>query len=176
MGIEHCMDGLWVHIHSKWTRSEPADSHLLNPKKPPSAQYIYPKACKWEPSAKPSEAARVSATAEMVSSLYTPLLSLYHRKISVVSLPLYLSKTLDWFVWWKQGKGTGSFGKRRNKTHTLCIRCGRRSFHLQKSRCAACGYPAARIRKCKPSDLSLLSLSQIWFSFLFLLRFDSGFR
>ncbi|XP_010910777.1 large ribosomal subunit protein eL37x [Elaeis guineensis] len=45
------------------------------------------------------------------------------------------------------GKGTGSFGKRRNKTHTLCVRCGRRSFHLQKSRCAACGYPSARIRK-----------------------------
>ncbi|RLM78327.1 60S ribosomal protein L37-1-like [Panicum miliaceum] len=46
-----------------------------------------------------------------------------------------------------QGKGTGSFGKRRNKTHTLCIRCGRRSFHLQKSTCSSCGYPAARIRK-----------------------------
>ncbi|RWW72319.1 hypothetical protein BHE74_00019904 [Ensete ventricosum] len=46
-----------------------------------------------------------------------------------------------------QGKGTGSFGKRRNKTHTLCVRCGRRSFHLQKSRCGACGYPSSRIRK-----------------------------
>ncbi|KAL5664323.1 hypothetical protein ACJX0J_024431, partial [Zea mays] len=46
-----------------------------------------------------------------------------------------------------EGKGTGSFGKRRNKTHTLCIRCGRRSFHLQKSTCSSCGYPAARIRK-----------------------------
>ncbi|CAK9141214.1 unnamed protein product [Ilex paraguariensis] len=45
------------------------------------------------------------------------------------------------------GKGTGSFGKRRNKTHTLCVRCDRRSFHIQKSRCAACAYPAARIRK-----------------------------
>ncbi|GAB2233460.1 hypothetical protein Droror1_Dr00002683 [Drosera rotundifolia] len=45
------------------------------------------------------------------------------------------------------GKGTGSFGKRRNKTHTLCIRCGRRSFHLQKSRCSACAFPAARKRK-----------------------------
>ncbi|CAL9092329.1 unnamed protein product [Musa acuminata var. zebrina] len=45
------------------------------------------------------------------------------------------------------GKGTGSFGKRRNKTHTLCVRCGRRSFHLQKSRCGACGYPSSRIRK-----------------------------
>ncbi|KAJ6924621.1 60s ribosomal protein l37-3 [Populus alba x Populus x berolinensis] len=45
------------------------------------------------------------------------------------------------------GKGTGSFGKRRNKTHTLCVRCGRRSFHLQKSRCSACAFPAARVRK-----------------------------
>ncbi|MBA0641380.1 hypothetical protein Goklo_025930, partial [Gossypium klotzschianum] len=45
-----------------------------------------------------------------------------------------------------QGKGTGSFGKRRNKTHTLCVRCGRRSFHLQKSRCSACAFPAARKR------------------------------
>ncbi|MQM20688.1 hypothetical protein Taro_053713 [Colocasia esculenta] len=43
--------------------------------------------------------------------------------------------------------GTGSFGKRRNKTHTLCVRCGRRSFHRQKSRCGACGYPSSRIRK-----------------------------
>ncbi|KAJ7548236.1 hypothetical protein O6H91_07G003700 [Diphasiastrum complanatum] len=45
-----------------------------------------------------------------------------------------------------QGKGTGSFGKRRNKSHTLCRRCGRRSFHIQKSRCSACAYPARRIR------------------------------
>ncbi|XP_049392073.1 60S ribosomal protein L37-3-like [Solanum stenotomum] len=44
------------------------------------------------------------------------------------------------------GKGIGSFGKRRNKIHTLCVRCGRRSFHLQKSRCSACAYPAARKR------------------------------
>jgi large subunit ribosomal protein L37e len=44
------------------------------------------------------------------------------------------------------GKGTGSFGKRRNKSHTLCRRCGRRSFHIQKSRCSACAYPATRIR------------------------------
>ena len=47
-----------------------------------------------------------------------------------------------------QGKGTGSFGKRMNKSHTLCVRCGRRSFHLQKSRCASCGYPSSRIRTC----------------------------
>jgi len=74
----------------------------------------------------------------------------------------------------KAGKGTGSFGeleeasstavpvscssanwasvftgKRRNKTHTLCRRCGRRSYHIQKSTCASCGYPAARKRTCE---------------------------
>ncbi|XP_054161549.1 probable 60S ribosomal protein L37-A [Oppia nitens] len=44
-------------------------------------------------------------------------------------------------------KGTSSFGKRRNKTHTLCRRCGRSSYHIQKKTCASCGYPSARIRK-----------------------------
>ncbi|CAG7895691.1 unnamed protein product [Brassica rapa] len=43
-------------------------------------------------------------------------------------------------------KGTWSFGKRRNKSHTLCVRCGRRSFHIQKSCCSTCAYPAARKR------------------------------
>lgn len=45
-------------------------------------------------------------------------------------------------------KGTSSFGKRHNKTHTLCRRCGRRSLHIQKHTCSSCGYPAAKIRKC----------------------------
>ncbi|ENH61927.1 60S ribosomal protein L37, partial [Fusarium oxysporum f. sp. cubense race 1] len=44
-------------------------------------------------------------------------------------------------------KGTSSFGKRHNKTHTLCRRCGRRSLHVQKHECSSCGYPAAKIRK-----------------------------
>uniref|UniRef100_A0A060T3F3 Ribosomal protein L37 n=1 Tax=Blastobotrys adeninivorans TaxID=409370 RepID=A0A060T3F3_BLAAD len=43
-------------------------------------------------------------------------------------------------------KGTTSFGKRHNKSHTLCKRCGRRSFHCQKKTCASCGYPAAKTR------------------------------
>ncbi len=43
-------------------------------------------------------------------------------------------------------KGTQSFGKRHNKTHTICRRCGRSSFHIQKGQCAACGYPLARLR------------------------------
>ncbi|TYH45066.1 hypothetical protein ES332_D11G238400v1 [Gossypium tomentosum] len=45
-----------------------------------------------------------------------------------------------------QGNGTESFGKRRNKTHTLCVRCGRHSFHFQNSRCSTCAFPATRKR------------------------------
>ncbi|KAG5438901.1 hypothetical protein PCANB_002231 [Pneumocystis canis] len=44
-------------------------------------------------------------------------------------------------------KGTSSFGKRNRKTHTQCRRCGRRSFHMQKSTCASCGYPASKTRR-----------------------------
>eukprot|EP00741_Cyanophora_paradoxa_P012447 tig00020610_g12026.t1 len=44
-------------------------------------------------------------------------------------------------------KGTFSFGRRHNKTHTLCSRCGRRSWHIQKKTCSSCGYPSARVRK-----------------------------
>merc|ERR1712189_122209 len=43
-------------------------------------------------------------------------------------------------------KGTMSFGKRHNKSHTLCVRCGRSSYHIQKKTCASCGYPSARTR------------------------------
>ncbi|CEP01916.1 Ribosomal protein L37 [Plasmodiophora brassicae] len=44
-------------------------------------------------------------------------------------------------------KGTQSFGKRTSKTHHLCVRCGRRSFHLQKHTCASCGWPRPKMRK-----------------------------
>merc|ERR1711976_863472 len=44
-------------------------------------------------------------------------------------------------------KGTSSFGKRNNKTHTLCRRCGRSSYHIQKKTCAQCGYPSAKMRR-----------------------------
>merc|ERR1711964_137463 len=47
----------------------------------------------------------------------------------------------------KMTKGTSSFGKRHNKTHTLCRRCSRRSLHIQKHTCSSCGYPAAKIRQ-----------------------------
>ncbi|XP_050647749.1 60S ribosomal protein L37-like [Macaca thibetana thibetana] len=44
-------------------------------------------------------------------------------------------------------KGTSSFRKRRNKTHTLCHRCGSKAYHLRKSTCGKCGYPAKHKRK-----------------------------
>ncbi|EGX94906.1 60S ribosomal protein L37 [Cordyceps militaris CM01] len=49
-------------------------------------------------------------------------------------------------------KGTSSFGKRHNKSHVLCRRCGRRSLSAQKKECAACGYPSAKIRKYNWSE------------------------
>ncbi|RWW08873.1 hypothetical protein GW17_00027661 [Ensete ventricosum] len=73
----------------------------------------------------------------------------------------------------RKGKGTGSFGKRRNKTHTLCVRCGRRSFHLQKSRCGACGYPSSRIRKCDPFRDTFAG-RLMFFLLLVVLRHASG--
>merc|ERR1719254_417242 len=44
------------------------------------------------------------------------------------------------------GDGTPAMGKRHKKTHGLCPRCNKRSFHYQKKRCASCGYPSAKIR------------------------------
>ncbi|HEX59780.1 MAG TPA: 50S ribosomal protein L37e [Methanomicrobia archaeon] len=41
-------------------------------------------------------------------------------------------------------KGTPSMGKRQKKTHGICRRCGRRSFHISKRRCAACGFGRSR--------------------------------
>eukprot|EP01133_Synstelium_polycarpum_P002536 gene2536-2905_t len=43
-------------------------------------------------------------------------------------------------------KGTYSFGRRHTKSHTLCRRCGNRSYHIQKHTCSGCGYPAAKTR------------------------------
>ncbi|KAF9302595.1 60S ribosomal protein L37A [Mortierella antarctica] len=52
-------------------------------------------------------------------------------------------------------KGTSSFGKRHTKSHTLCRRCGRRSFHNQKKTCAQCGYPAAKLRSYNWSEKAI---------------------
>jgi len=44
-------------------------------------------------------------------------------------------------------KGTFSFGRRHQHTHTLCVRCGRRSFHIQQARCSSCAFPAKKMRR-----------------------------
>ncbi|KAK2106805.1 60S ribosomal protein L37 [Saguinus oedipus] len=44
-------------------------------------------------------------------------------------------------------KGTSLFGKHRHKTHMLCHRCGSKAYHLQKSTCGKCAYPAKHKRK-----------------------------
>ncbi|KAJ3260681.1 60S ribosomal protein L37A [Boothiomyces macroporosus] len=41
---------------------------------------------------------------------------------------------------------------KHTKSHTLCRRCGRRSFHNQKKTCAQCGYPAAKTRNYQWSE------------------------
>ncbi|CAG5132411.1 unnamed protein product, partial [Candidula unifasciata] len=33
-------------------------------------------------------------------------------------------------------EGRSSFGKKHNKTHTFCQKCGQRAFHIQKKTCA----------------------------------------
>merc|ERR1712166_1668831 len=43
-------------------------------------------------------------------------------------------------------KGTSSFGKRNGRSHTLCKRCGNRSWAIQTQKCASCGYPSAKTR------------------------------
>lgn len=57
--------------------------------------------------------------------------------------------TLLLFSFSPQTKGTASKGKRHNKTHTLCVRCGKRSYHIQNKDCASCGYPKKKMRRCK---------------------------
>jgi large subunit ribosomal protein L37e len=46
-----------------------------------------------------------------------------------------------------QTKGTASKGKKNHKTHIPCRRCNEHSYHIQKARCASCGYPSAKMRK-----------------------------
>merc|ERR1712117_14627 len=49
-------------------------------------------------------------------------------------------------------KGTTSFGRRNKKVHMTCRRCGNRSYHIQKKRCAACGYPDKKMRSYNWSE------------------------
>jgi len=37
-------------------------------------------------------------------------------------------------------KGTPSMGKKNKKTHRICRRCSRHSFHIRDLVCSACGF------------------------------------
>jgi large subunit ribosomal protein L37e len=49
-------------------------------------------------------------------------------------------------------KGTQAFGKRTSKTHALCKRCSKKSYHIQKKVCGSCGYPDKKMRKYNWSE------------------------
>jgi len=48
-------------------------------------------------------------------------------------------------------KGTASMGKKSGKkTHIICRRCGKRTYHIRKKRCSSCGYgKSAKLRDYK---------------------------
>ena len=37
-------------------------------------------------------------------------------------------------------KGTYSMGKKNKKTHIICRRCGKHSYHVRDRVCSACGF------------------------------------
>jgi len=45
-------------------------------------------------------------------------------------------------------KGTPSMGKKNKKLHIHCRRCGKKSYHIKKKVCSACGFgKSKRIKK-----------------------------
>uniref|UniRef100_A0A4X2KWC5 Large ribosomal subunit protein eL37 n=1 Tax=Vombatus ursinus TaxID=29139 RepID=A0A4X2KWC5_VOMUR len=77
-------------------------------------------------------------------------------------------------------KGTSLFGKHRNKMHTLCHRCGSKAYHLQKSTCGKCGYPAkckrkynwsAKVKRCNITGTGLMRHLKIVYC-----QFRNGFH
>merc|ERR1712157_351607 len=73
----------------------------------------------------------------------------------------------------KMTKGTTSFGKRHNKTHTLCRKTGRSNYHIQKKRSAKVGqfnWSAKAKRRCAPGTGRQRHLKKVN------ARFANGFR
>ena len=46
-------------------------------------------------------------------------------------------------------KGTPSMGKKSGKkSHIMCRRCGKQTYHIRKHRCSRCGFgESARLRR-----------------------------
>lgn len=80
----------------------------------------------------------------------------------------------------QQTKGTTSFGKRHNKSHTACRRCGKISYHIQKKTCSSCGYPAAKMRNFnwgqKAKGRRTVGTGRMRYMKTLTRRFKNGFR
>eukprot|EP00438_Fugacium_kawagutii_P002919 Skav230086 [mRNA] locus=scaffold2569:375836:384194:- [translate_table: standard] len=74
------------------------------------------------------------------------------------------------------GGAPPAMGKRHKKTHGLCPRCGKRSYHIQNKRCAACGFPAKKIRSYNWSKKATRGTSAWWYVKHIGRRFKNGFR
>merc|ERR1711920_63380 len=73
----------------------------------------------------------------------------------------------------KMTKGTTSFGKRHNKTHTLCRTTGRSNYHIQKKKSAKVGqfnWSAKAKRRCAPGTGRSRHVKKVQ------ARFANGFR
>lgn len=80
----------------------------------------------------------------------------------------------------QQTKGTTSFGKRHNKSHTACRRCGKVSYHIQKKTCSSCGYPAKKMRNFnwgqKAKGRRTVGTGRMRYMKTLTRRFKNGFR
>ena len=97
----------------------------------------------------------------------------YTHIISLISLHSPLSPN-------QQTKGTTSFGKRHNKSHTACRRCGKTSYHIQKKTCSSCGYPAKKMRNynwgTKAKGRRTVGTGRMKYMKTLTRRFKNGFR
>mmetsp|Transcript_3468 Transcript_3468/g.7874 ORF Transcript_3468/g.7874 Transcript_3468/m.7874 type:complete len:93 (+) Transcript_3468:73-351(+) len=77
-------------------------------------------------------------------------------------------------------KGTTSFGKRHNKSHTACRRCGKVSFHIQKKTCSSCGYPSKKMRQFnwgqKAKGRRTIGTGRMRYQKTMTRKFKNGFR
>lgn len=104
----------------------------------------------------------------------------YSMCTCVENMPLCLIGEYLIFIFVFQTKGTSSFGKRRNKTHTLCCRCGRSSYHIEKSKCAQCVYPSKKLGhytwSVKAQRKKITGTGRTRFLKIVRRRFRNGFR
>ena len=94
--------------------------------------------------------------------------------------PSYVNTRLLQYKTKQQTKGTTSFGKRHNKSHTACRRCGKTSYHIQKKTCSSCGYPSKKMRNynwgSKAKGRRTVGTGRMRYMKTLTRRFKNGFR